>query len=532
MNDIVPDWNGDLILSGTFRPEERVVFDASGDAYTIVKTEANGDFLLHSRDEMESWDGHALPIRENYRIEMAATDRPPVISVISGERLSIIAPRKGEYGTLDKVSVIDLVAHPVSAGPSHSGVGDHTVTVDGKTHVVYIDMRKGQDEEGSPQLIVTYNHDDQTVTQPLLLGFTKGTKNDGPEPNDHNGPAIVSDSQGFLHVVLGSHQQPFKYTVSKRPNDSSAWTPPVEFSNKFNIQETYVGLVIDKADTLHLVSRMVDDDGYSLHYMHKSRNDESWSDRGKLVVPAPRHYSVWYHKLTIDRSSRLFLAYFYYSANLTNEELEAYSQKWPKENVIATETNAHDPVILISNDGGNSWEITTTPNFASPWSWIAVDTPEFSDASGWKDVTNYSTIQTAVVCDELYLLARADRGMQTWKFNVGDNSWSRLAKNSPEWSDASGWNDVTNYSTIQTAVVNNELYLLARADRGMQTWKFNIGDNSWSRLANNSPEWSDASGWKDVTNYSTIQTAVTSDELYLLARSNTGIRTWNLEWPC
>jgi hypothetical protein len=106
--------------------------------------------------------------------------------------------------------------------------------------------------------------------------------------------------------------------------------------------------------------------------------------------------------------------------------------------------------------------------------------------------------------------------------------WSRPAVDSPAWSDASGWNDVTNYSTIQTAVVNNQLYLLARADAGIHTWRFNAGNDSWSMLRGDSPAWSDASGWNDVDNYSTIQTAVANNVLYLLARANAGIHTWRL----
>ncbi|MGH9633002.1 MAG: hypothetical protein ACRD7E_32265, partial [Bryobacteraceae bacterium] len=34
MRDNIPDWNNDRIRSGTFQSEERVAFDASGDAYT------------------------------------------------------------------------------------------------------------------------------------------------------------------------------------------------------------------------------------------------------------------------------------------------------------------------------------------------------------------------------------------------------------------------------------------------------------------------------------------------------------------
>ncbi|MCP3681214.1 MAG: hypothetical protein GY861_00855, partial [bacterium] len=528
MKDKIPDWNNERIYSGTYQAEERIVFDASGDAYTIVKTMSHRDFLLHSKDDMENWDVYALPEKGSLRIEMTASDRPPVIFVLLNSVLSIIAPEKKDDGTLNPLSLINLVTDGklLFDGPSHSGVGDLTVTVDNKTHVVYGSTNPVNGMLGTPQYIVTYNHDDQTVTEPFLLGTT------GKKVDEHNGPAIVADSQGFLHVVLGSHQTPFKYTVSTIPNDiKKKWTGPDEISNTSG-EETYVSLVIDKADTLHLVSRMVDDEGYSLHYMRKKRNDESWSDFGKLVVPKPTHYSSWYHKLTIDRSGRLFLAYFYYSHKLSDEELEAYCQKWPNEELEWNEedemweTNAHDPVIIMSSDNGYSWKIATTQDIVTPWFWLAVNSPEWSDASGWDDVTNYSTIQTAVVNNELYLLARADKGIHTLKFNPGNNSWSKLASNNPEWSDASGWNDITNYSTIQTAVVNNELYLLARADKGIQTLKFNPGNNSWSNLTSNGPKWSDELGWKDVTNYSIIQTAVVNNELYLLARADAGIHTW------
>jgi hypothetical protein len=40
-----------------------------------------------------------------------------------------------------------------------------------------------------------------------------------------------------------------------------------------------------------------------------------------------------------------------------------------------------------------------------------------ADESGWDDVTNYSTIQTAVASDQLYLLARADAGIRTYRFD-------------------------------------------------------------------------------------------------------------------
>ena len=85
--------------------------------------------------------------------------------------------------------------------------------------------------------------------------------------------------------------------------------------------------------------------------------------------------------------------------------------------------------------------------------------------------------------DELYLVGRADAGIETWRFDTGTSSWSLLAVASPPWSDnPNGWNDETNYSTIQTAVVNDELYLVGRADAGIETWKFSAGSNSGREL--------------------------------------------------
>jgi len=367
MKDKIPDWNDDLIYSGVSQAEERVVFDASGDAYTIVKTKNHGDFLLHSKVDMENWDVYALPVEGIYRIEMTASDRPPVIFVLLNSVLSIIAPEKKDDGTLNNLSLIDLVTEEkwLFDGPSHSGVGDLTVTVDYKTHVVYGSRNPVEGMLGTPQYIVTYNHDDQTVTEPVLLGTTG--KEATRKRDRHNGPAIVADSQGFLHVVLGSHQTPFKYRVSTIPNDSTAWIPAVEFSNPGG-KETYVSLVVDQSDTLHLASRMVDDDGYCLHYMRKKRNDETWHEIGKLVIPQPNryHYGIWYHKLMIDRRGRLFLAYFYYAADkkdMTDESLESYRRKWPNEEVAKASTNAHDPVILMSKDRGSSWNLATTKDF-------------------------------------------------------------------------------------------------------------------------------------------------------------------------
>ncbi|HEV2816638.1 MAG TPA: hypothetical protein VGW40_05390 [Allosphingosinicella sp.] len=151
--------------------------------------------------------------------------------------------------------------------------------------------------------------------------------------------------------------------------------------------------------------------------------------------------------------------------------------------------------------------------------------PTWSDDKGWDDVTNYSTIQAVGVGNELYLLARANAGMITLRFDLATNRWINVAVNDPVWADGNGWADVTNYSTIQAVGVGNELYLLARANAGMITLRYDRATDHWVNVAVNDPVWADSNGWGHVSHYSTIQAVGAGSDLYLLARANAGMIT-------
>ena len=126
--------------------------------------------------------------------------------------------------------------------------------------------------------------------------------------------------------------------------------------------------------------------------------------------------------------------------------------------------------------------------------------------SGQYALTNEAQAQLA---GATVLLARGTNGMQTWKFDTETDTWIQQVANSPRWSDELGWDSVDNYSTIQAADVDGDGQdeLLARANRGMLTWKYNAETNTWHELVALSPRWSDELGWDSVDNYSTIQAA-------------------------
>jgi len=63
-----------------------------------------------------------------------------------------------------------------------------------------------------------------------------------------------------------------------------------------------------------------------------------------LIVPPFSEYSVFYHRLTIDRRGRLFLSYDYWSTY------------W----FYRTDHRGSRRALLMSPDGGDTWKLAET----------------------------------------------------------------------------------------------------------------------------------------------------------------------------
>src|SRR5436190_262079 len=98
------------------------------------------------------------------------------------------------------------------------------------------------------------------------------------------------------------------------------------------------------------------------------------------------------------------------------------------------------------------------------------------------------------------LLAGGVAVVNTWRFDTATSTWSKRSDNTPEWSDASLWNDSSTSSTMPLALPDALPILLARGDAGVDTWRFDTATSAWSKRSDNTPEWSDASGWNDSSN--------------------------------
>ena len=414
----------DDVLHGVTVLDPHLCFDADGDAYLIVRAgflrRANlfretptrreeGFGLLHSRDGCLTWEFYetvspaiySTPFNrklytgaeriEKYEAHNQTIGPPPMVEG-RGRELAIFIATKKPDGTLNPpkpILVADARPPVVGKGrnwitPAHSGCGNVTATFGGKTHLVWLSIqpyewhkeevdklpsemegeytpygRRYKDGLGAlaPCYVRTFDHKTGKLGKRSLLGFTRR--------DNHNGPVISVDSKGNLHVVIGAHHDNFMYTRSLKPNSSEdGWTPPRMFGTpnppKGAGSYTYQAMVVDPDDTLHLVSRWAGSGYYFRLVYQRKKAGQDWEPHKELVIPFRWGYSVWYHKLNIDRLGRLFLNYVYYPAELKADEKEAYNKKYPEDKGAI---RSHGACILVSDDGGDSWRLAVTSDF-------------------------------------------------------------------------------------------------------------------------------------------------------------------------
>jgi hypothetical protein len=354
----------------------KVAFDGENGAYTIVSVmtadRKRQSVLLYTPDGGRTYTTHELPGSqfdiEQFTGHNALAIPPPVLAYrqtatrpetfASVNDLLLYLPKKVN-GKLTLGEPV-LVSKQCLGSCQHSGGPASTATRDGKTHIVWGEVT---DEKvpGVPTYVATYDHATGKLSEKVLLAYA-------PPINDvHNVPAICQDSQGYLHVVAGAHGEPFQYLRSLRPNDSSAWTKPVEvlsagyISDKTDAdgagRQTYVSLVCGPDDTLHIAYRQWRQrvDPYHGGQIYAALSVQSkpkvgpWGPARPLVVPPVPGYSIYYHKMTIDRRGWLYLSYNHWTSD------QSYQNEFPERH--------HHRAVLVSKDGGKSWKLAETRDF-------------------------------------------------------------------------------------------------------------------------------------------------------------------------
>jgi hypothetical protein len=394
---LLPNWTN-IAHTGSFT-DERITFDKDGCAYTLINDYRYeppiASHLLFSCDYSKNptaptWKAYNLAAG-GARIECNDSRNllqyPPVILIYNkldkrdDEILSIIILEKTPQNTL-VINKPVLISESSLLWDAHSGGDNAVLSVGDMVHVIWAGSEAVPGHDGTPQYAITYNRNSKKLSEPVLLGF--GGKG---KPDSHNVPVMTVDSQGYLHVVLGPRTTKMQYIKSLKPNSiTSGWTEPIDIGApavpEWDNYYTYVALCCDKKDTLHIVAShwdkykclgKVGNQRSVLTYLRKQK-DKPWDMPKALVVPFHQTYSIYYHKLDIDRKGRLFLNYMYYPDCLSDEEMAAYRAKWPNDKIKIVSTvygwrhycsglQPHDPCILMSDDGGDTWRLATTKGF-------------------------------------------------------------------------------------------------------------------------------------------------------------------------
>ena len=361
--------------SGGHIEDSTIRFDKDGDTYMLAwigegNTKRDG-LLLHKSIKHKNWSIYQLPytlarFEKFVGHNRDALEHPPVIYTTPREAPTaayLILPEKNPDGTLT-LGEKQLVCEKCMETIPHSGVGTQILSDGADVYAVYgtpiLNLAKDDpiSQRGLPTYIIKYSRQSRKFSTPVLIGYGGTKASDG-----HNWAVMAIDSTGILHVIINGHHDPFVYTKSLRPHDITAWTSPQQIGK----DTSYLGLVIDRQNTLYSVSRNSENAYYFDLALHRLRSGGTWETK-HLVMPSRNYYHVWFHNLNIDpRSDRLFLSYHSQSieTDLFGDDIEMMLYQHPDfapQTLNQNGTNKYVPRTLIQGSGSGGYE-----TYALPW---------------------------------------------------------------------------------------------------------------------------------------------------------------------
>jgi putative BNR repeat neuraminidase len=189
------------------------------------------------------------------------------------------------------VAEVKLLSERGSTRSTRYAVTNKIVTLNGKTHFAWLDSI-------SQTMTATCDHGAETWSAATKVG-------DGCD--NHGGPALTCDSEGFLHIVFGPHHGPFQHCHSARPNDASEWVTLPEFG----VNATYPSMVCDDQDTLHIIYRGGGDPRRLLY--QRQPKGSVWSEPVALAHSGiEKGYTHFHSSLTIAPDQSLHISYDIY----------------------------------------------------------------------------------------------------------------------------------------------------------------------------------------------------------------------------
>ncbi len=347
-------------------PTSTIGTDSNGFVYTIVSVDSNPYLMrvstLDRRPELVP-----LPPGGHYKMETfmggKVSKYPPVVLRY------LLDTTKKSVSFWAKIHRLELFITSVSGGKlqvdapilvsdncvgisDHSGITNSVAADDDKLHLVWGETSDpAKNDPGVPTYTVTYDRKNSTLSNPIFLAYS-------PPVNDvHNMSTLLIDSKGKKHVIIGAHGRPFQYLTC--PSGTEDWSKPIAISQ---LGQTYIGAILDAQNGIHLFCRtwrrgenfpgLFD---ASLFYQHKNENNV-WEEQKPFALPALPGYSVYYHRLTVDRTGRSYLSMDYWSTWSAYRESYRDADRSRKE--------GKNRIVFTSKDG-KDWQVVTKPNLES-----------------------------------------------------------------------------------------------------------------------------------------------------------------------
>ena len=169
------------------------------------------------------------------------------------------------------------------------------ITRDGKTHVAWLDSVA----DGFRVCVRTLDRAE---------GAWPATYTVGEAYDNHGGPALTIDAEGYLHIAYYPHHHPMRYRRSVRPNDASEWTAPEEFGKR----TTYPTLVCGADGTLYCTCRESGDGPWHCN-LYTKKPGGAWEGPHAIMVSQHTGYSHFMEALawgpefkTLHLSTRIY----------------------------------------------------------------------------------------------------------------------------------------------------------------------------------------------------------------------------------
>jgi photosystem II stability/assembly factor-like uncharacterized protein len=452
-----PKFTGTINAAGW--DNQHIVFDSAGIAYTVLTIKLSDgtqhNVMLYSADACHTWGlaTSELPAGEVTTELWTGHDQLDGPPFVFAWRLFKYHPsRTANYEYLF-VTQPHWTAAPAAGGQlviptpvqvttncfgvsAHSGGGSMAVTRGGKTFFVWGEIDTGR-HPGSPIFAAQYVYDPAAGTGSIAAKVQIGYA--APRNDEHCTPVITVTSLGYLYVIAGAHDAQLNYYRSNAPDSiTSGWTGPTAIPGA--VGGTYVGLVCDQADTLHVLYRQQRRDPQhfgnqpygALVYQQLKTPDVPgavWSTPQTLIYPAGVGYVVYYQELTLDPFGRLWMT----ASNLSGAELNRWRVGWR----IWRQRGRHGPrpsrylhnLVLTSADGGASWHLAATSDFVPPTPVRAVT------LAARTAPTVSATTAPGSVSDNI--AAAFTRATAQPMFSTGLGTWQWLAPK-PQGNDISG----------------------------------------------------------------------------------------------